>query len=85
MLCVILESFVELQRTGFVWDLVVYKEKLYREVEMVIFVPFVKCDTEEADLLCGKCTVRTANVKHVCVGTAIAQPTRLMILEQNTN
>ena len=65
MLSVILESFVELQRTGFVWDLV-YKGKLYREVEMVIFVPFVKCDTEEADLLCGKYTVRTANVKHVC-------------------
>ena len=26
----------------------------------------MKCDTEEADLLCGKYTVRTQNVKHVC-------------------
>ena len=65
MLSVILESFVELQRTGFIWDLV-YKGKLYRGVEFVIFVPFVKCDSEEGDLLCGKYTVRTKNIKHVC-------------------
>ena len=65
MLSAILQSFVELQRTGFIWDLV-YKGKLYRNVEFVIFVPFVKCDSEEGDLLCGKFTVRTQNVKHVC-------------------
>lgn len=65
MLKAILESFVELQRTGFVWDLV-YRGKVYHDIEFVIFVPFVKCDTEEADLLCGKYTVRTKNVKHVC-------------------
>lgn len=65
MLKAILKSFVELQRTGFVWDLV-YKGKLYRDLEFVIFVPFVKCDTEEADVLCGKYTVRTKNVRHVC-------------------
>ena len=65
MLKTILASFVELQRTGFIWDLV-YKGKLYRGVEFVIFVPFVKCDTEEAEVLCGKYTVRTKNVKHVC-------------------
>ena len=65
MLKVILESFVELQRTGFVWDLK-YKGKVYKDIEFVLFVPFVKCDTEEADVLCGKYTVRTRNVKHVC-------------------
>ena len=65
MLKAILESFVELQRTGFVWDLV-HRGKVYRDIEFVIFVPFVKCDTEEADILCGKYTVRTQNVKHVC-------------------
>ena len=65
MLSVILESFVELQRTGFVWDLV-YKGKLYRNIEFIVFVPFVKCDSEEGDLLCGKYTVRTSNVKQVC-------------------
>ena len=61
----ILESFVELQETGFVWDFV-YKGKVYEALEFIIFVIFVKCDTEEGDLLCGKYTVRTQNVKHVC-------------------
>lgn len=65
MLKTILESFVELQRTGMLWDLV-YKGKLYKNVEFVIFVPFVKCDTEEADLLCGKYLTRTKTVKHCC-------------------
>ena len=65
MLAVILESFVELQRTGMVWDLV-YNGRMYKNVEFVIFVPFVKCDTEEADLLCGKYLVRSKTVKHCC-------------------
>ncbi len=61
----ILESFVKLQETGFIWDLV-HKGKCYKNIEFVLFVPFVKCDTEEADLLCGKYTCRTRNVKHIC-------------------
>ncbi len=65
MLAAILESFVELQRTGFRFDLV-YKGKMYKDVEIVLFVPYVKCDTEEGDLLCGKYLCRTKNVKHVC-------------------
>jgi hypothetical protein len=65
MLSTILESFVKLQRTGFIWDLV-YKGKLYKGIEFVIFVPFVKCDTEEADLLCGKYVVRNRYIKHIC-------------------
>lgn len=65
MLTAILESFVELQHTGFVWDLV-YKGRVYRNIEFVLFVPFVKCDTEEADLLCGKYLVRNRNISHIC-------------------
>ena len=65
MLRVTLKSFVELQRTGFVWDLV-YKGKLYKNIRFKIFVPFVKCDTEEADMLCGKYKIRTRTVKHIC-------------------
>ena len=65
MLSAILESFVKLQQTGFIWDLV-YKGKVYRDIEFVIFVPFVKCDTEEADLLCGKYLVRNQNISHIC-------------------
>ena len=65
ILAAILESFVELQRTGFVFDLV-YKGKMYKDAEIVLFVPLVKCDTEEGDLLCGKYLCRTKHVKHVC-------------------
>jgi len=62
---VILEGYVELQRTGFVWDLV-YRKKLWRGIKFVLYVPFVKCDTEEGDLLCGKYLSRGKGVKHVC-------------------
>lgn len=65
ILAFILESFVELQRTGFFFDLV-YKGKMHKNVEIVLFVPYVKCDTEEGDLLCGKYLCRTKHVKHVC-------------------
>ena len=65
MLSTTLESFVDLQRTGFIWDLV-YNGKLYKNIKFIIFVPFVKCDTEEADALCGRYKVRTGNVKQIC-------------------
>jgi hypothetical protein len=65
ILSTILESLIELQETGFVWDLV-YNGKLYKNIEFVLFVPYVKCDTEEADLLCGKYISRGIHVKHVC-------------------
>jgi hypothetical protein len=39
---------------------------VYRNIEFVIFVAFVKCDTEEADMLCGKYLCRNKNVKHIC-------------------
>lgn len=65
MLRTILKSFVELQKTGFIWDFV-HKGKEYKNVEFIIYVPFVKCDTEEADLLCGKYLSRGQNVAHLC-------------------
>ena len=65
MLDAILESFVDLQRTGFIFDLV-YKGKVYTNIKFVIFVPFIKCDTEEADTLCGKYLTRNKHVKHLC-------------------
>ena len=61
----ILESLVDLMSTGFMWDLV-YKGKVYKNIHFKLFVPFVKCDTEEADLLCGKFLTRNKNVKHIC-------------------
>ena len=58
-------GFLKLQKTGMIWDLV-YKGSCYRDSELVFAVPFVKADTEEADLHCGKCLSRTSNVKHGC-------------------
>mgnify|MGYP003444920977 FL=1 len=50
MLKAILASFVELQCTGFVWDLY-YNGKLYKNIHFVIFVPFVKCEMRK--LICS--------------------------------
>ena len=65
ILSAILESYVKLQGTGFIWDLV-YKGKMYKGIHFLPFVPFVKCDTEEGDMLAGKYQTRTKNVKHLC-------------------
>ena len=60
-----LESFVKLQQTGLIWDLSAYG-KQYEGLEFVPFVLYVKCDTEEGDLNCGKYLVRTSKIKHIC-------------------
>ena len=65
MLDLILESYRDLEKTGFVWDLN-YNGKVYRDVEFVLFTPFLKLDSDEADKLCGKFTVRTHNVAQLC-------------------
>lgn len=65
MLGVVLEGFRELQDTGFVWDLK-YKGKIYEGVEFVPFIPFIKCDTDEADKLCAKYTSRGHGVASLC-------------------
>ena len=65
MLNFIFESYVKLQQQGFVWDLS-YKGKVYRNVEFVLFCPFFKLDTDEADKICGKYASRTSGVSHIC-------------------
>ncbi len=65
MLSFALKSLVELQETGFIWDTAVYGN-LFKDLEFVLFVLNVKCDTEEGDLLCGKYLVRTQNVANIC-------------------
>ena len=65
MLKVILQSYVALQNSGFFWDLS-YKGKMYRNIEFVLFTPFIKVDGEEADKLCGKYLTRTKNVAQLC-------------------
>ena len=65
ILATILEEFEKIQDRGFVWDLM-YKGKVYHDIEFVVFVPFFKCDTEEADRLCGSYTSRAATVSQLC-------------------
>jgi hypothetical protein len=62
---VILDGYKKLQRRGFFWDLS-YNGKIYQNVEFVMFVPFIKGDTEEADRLCGHYTSRGINVAQIC-------------------
>ena len=65
MLDCLLTSYVEVQNKGFIWDLR-YRGKTYKDIEFVPAVMFVKCDTDEADLLCGSYKSRTANVAQLC-------------------
>ena len=50
MLDVVLRSYIELQNKGFYWDLH-YNNKVYPNIEFVLFTPFVRADGEEADNL----------------------------------
>ena len=65
MLEVVLKSYIKLQNRGFYWDLP-YKNRVYRNIEFVLFTPFIKVDGEEADKLCGKYLSRTRNVAQLC-------------------
>jgi hypothetical protein len=39
--------------------------KLYKDVEILTFVPYIKADNEEADKLAGKYGSRSNNVKRL--------------------
>lgn len=65
MLSAVLKSYLALQESGFVWDMV-YKGRVFPGIKYHLFCPMVKTDTEEADTLCGKYLARTKNVKHIC-------------------
>jgi hypothetical protein len=57
-------GFKDITRTGFKWDLC-YKGKVY-PVTFILFVPFIKGDTEEHDKHCGKYLSRTEKVAQLC-------------------
>ena len=65
MISYVLKGFKELQKTGFKWDLM-YNGKLYKDVTMIPFVSFLRVDTKEADLFCGKYLNRNIHVAHLC-------------------
>ena len=65
MLDFILAGLVKLQKEGLKWDLI-YNGRAYNDVEFVFFVPFIRCDADEADKLCGSYTNRGRNVSQLC-------------------
>ena len=65
MLDKVLESYVKVQATGFMWDLF-YNGKSYKDIEFIPFVPFIKCDSDEGDKLCGKYRSRGRQVAQLC-------------------
>lgn len=64
ILSIVLESFKELQKTGMKWTFM-YKGKKYENITLKFIVNFVKCDTDEADKLCGHYRSR-GKVKSIC-------------------
>ena len=65
MLSVLMESLRELIKEGMVVD-IRYRGKLYKDCELVFFVPFVKCDGDEGDKLCTRYRSRTKNIAQLC-------------------
>lgn len=66
MMAVILSEYIELQRTGFTWD---FHDPVsgitYENMEYQLFMPFIRSDTKEADLLCAKYNQRYST-KQLC-------------------
>ena len=66
MMEVILYQFTKLQAEGFLWD---HHDPVrgitYRDVHYKVFMPFIRSDTKEADLLCGKYNQRFSS-QQIC-------------------
>ena len=66
ILAKILEPYRKMQDCGgFVWDLS-YGGKYLQEIEFIPYVHMIKCDTDEADKLCGAYTSRSGKVSQLC-------------------
>ena len=61
----LLASLKELIEEGMIFDFK-YKGKIYKDAELVFFVPFVKCDGDEGDKLCLHFRSRGKFVKSLC-------------------
>ena len=65
VLSALLNSYRKMAKEGFRWDYK-YRGKLYKDVELVFFTMFVKCDGDEADKLCGHYRSRGEKVASIC-------------------
>ena len=60
-----MESLKKVIEEGMVVD-IKFKGVLYKNCELVFFVPFVKCDGDEGDKLCLHYRSRSAGIKQLC-------------------
>jgi hypothetical protein len=65
ILDVILASYVDVQETGFYWDLS-YKNKVYEGIKFVLFTPNLWVDTDEVDKVCGHYSSQGQHVANIC-------------------
>jgi len=65
MLEVILSDFRKICESGFIWNLH-YRGINHKGIHFVPYVHFIKCDTDEADKLCGAYTSRGKYVSQLC-------------------
>ena len=65
ILAALLKTYLDLQDSGMLWNYK-YRGKLYKNIELVFFVAFVKCDGDEADKLTGHYRSRGINVSCLC-------------------
>ena len=63
-LATILETYLDVEANGMLWDLH-YRRKVHN-LELIFFTIMVRCDTDEAEQLCGKYRSRSGNVKCFC-------------------
>ena len=55
MLRIVFKSYIKLQKTGFTWSLS-HQGKVYKDIEFVMFTPFLKLDSDKQVELCAKFT-----------------------------
>ena len=65
ILSVLLQSLKDLIADGMVVD-INHKGKIYKDCELVFFVPFVKCDGDEGDKLCLSYRSRGEHIQQLC-------------------
>ena len=65
ILAALLETYKELERDGMTWDYK-YRGKVYKNIELVFFVPTIMADTAEADKHCSKHGSRGHRVSQLC-------------------
>lgn len=66
MMALILEDYVALQKDGFLWDFHDQETgKTWQNIQYIPFVPFLRVDGKEADLLCAKYGQRSST-QQIC-------------------